>query len=103
MDVAHRIGVHESTLYNWERQRTVPEIRFMPKIIEFLGYSPTPSETAKTFQERLKALRTKLGLSQRKLAMKLGIDPGTLGSWERGRHRPTRRYRRTIEACLKRC
>jgi DNA-binding transcriptional regulator YiaG len=30
-----------------------------------------------------------LGLSKRKMAEKLGVDPATLMGWEAGRHKPT--------------
>ena len=37
--MAKIIGVTESTVWNWEHG-TEPELRNMPKIIEFLGYVP---------------------------------------------------------------
>ncbi len=86
-EVAVIIGVDESTITNWEKQRTAPEIRFMPKIIQFLGYDPEPAK--KSLTEQMRARRIALGLSQEKAAALLGIDPGTLSSWELGRHRPS--------------
>ncbi len=88
--VAEKIGVDALTLGNWERQRTKPEIRFIARIIEFLGYDPFPEP--ESFPEKLKTYRMKLGLSQKKLAIKLGIDPATLGGWEKGRHKPITKY-----------
>jgi transcriptional regulator with XRE-family HTH domain len=41
-EVAEKIGVTKATIYHWERQRTQPEIRFIARIIEFLGYDPIP-------------------------------------------------------------
>ncbi|MBN1568429.1 MAG: helix-turn-helix transcriptional regulator [Acidobacteria bacterium] len=38
----------------------------------------------------------RIGLSQRKLAAKLGIDPGTVGNWETGRHKPTKESRNLL-------
>src|SRR5579864_7977648 len=35
--VADQIGVHELTITNWEVNATVPEVRYMPAVIEFLG------------------------------------------------------------------
>ncbi|MBN1454556.1 MAG: helix-turn-helix domain-containing protein [Anaerolineales bacterium] len=96
--VAEKIGAHKQTITNWERQRTLPEIRFIAPIIEFLGYDPFPEP--ETFPEKLKAYRWKLGLSQAKLAIKLGIDPGTPGNWERKRHKPTKMYRKLINEFL---
>lgn len=37
----------------------------------------------------LKALRVNAGLDQKTAAMRLGITPETLGSWERGKSFPT--------------
>jgi DNA-binding XRE family transcriptional regulator len=40
-EVAEQIGVDETTIYNWEGQRTDPEIRYMSRIIQFLGDRPS--------------------------------------------------------------
>ena len=85
--VAEQIGVHELTITGWERNATIPEVRYMPAIIQFLGYNPLPS--ASSLAERLATARRALGLSQRKMAGKLGVDPVTLMGWEAGRHQPT--------------
>jgi transcriptional regulator with XRE-family HTH domain len=87
--VADQFGVHEQTITNWERNASSPEIRYIPTIIQFLGYDPLPS--AGSFPERLAWERKVLGLSQRKMAEKLGVDPATLMGWEAGRHQPTRK------------
>lgn len=39
-DVAGLIGVHPESVKNWERGVLKPMIRHLPKIIEFLGYTP---------------------------------------------------------------
>jgi transcriptional regulator with XRE-family HTH domain len=85
--VADQIGVHEQTITGWESNATVPEVRYMPAIIQFLGYDPQPH--ADSLPERLAATRRRLGLSQRKMARRLGVDPATLMGWEAGRHQPT--------------
>ena len=85
--VADRIGVHELTITSWEGNATVPEVRYMPAIIQFLGYNPLPASGS--LPERLAAARRGLGLSQRKMAAELGGDPATLMGWEAGRHQPT--------------
>jgi DNA-binding transcriptional regulator YiaG len=46
---------------------------------------------ANSLIEQLVAARKRLGLSQRKMAAKLGVDPSTLMGWEAGRHQPTGR------------
>jgi DNA-binding XRE family transcriptional regulator len=40
LDVSHLIGVSEATITNWENNLTVPETRYLPAIIRFLGYNP---------------------------------------------------------------
>jgi transcriptional regulator with XRE-family HTH domain len=96
--VADQIGVDATTITNWEGNTTSPAIRHIPAILEFLGYDPIP--TAQGFPERLAAARKRLGLSQRKLAEKLGVDPTTVRDWEAGRHRPTKRNTGAVKRIL---
>lgn len=42
-----------------------------------------------TLQDRLKYLRKKKGLSQRKLAEEIKVSAGNVGDWERGRSKPS--------------
>src|SRR5713226_8085882 len=35
--VARELGVAETTVYNWERDRAAPSIRCIPAIVKFLG------------------------------------------------------------------
>jgi len=74
-------------------------VRYMPAIIQFLGYNPLP--TASSLPERLATARRALGLSQRKMAVKLGVDPATLMGWEAGRHHPTERSLDLIGSVLR--
>ena len=69
--VAEQIGVHEMTITNWEVNATDPEVRYIPAIIQFLGYNLWPA--ASSLPECLAAARRALGLSQRKMAAKLGV------------------------------
>jgi transcriptional regulator with XRE-family HTH domain len=85
--VADQIGVHESTITLWEGNATDPEVRYMPAIIQFLGYNPLP--VGNGLPELLATERKARGLSQRKMAQTLGVDPATLMGWEAGRHQPT--------------
>jgi transcriptional regulator with XRE-family HTH domain len=85
--VAEQIGVNGATITNWERNTSTPVIRHLPAIIRFLGYDPTPPPSS--LPERLTAARRKLGLTQREMARRLGVDPSTLLGWEAGDHRPT--------------
>jgi transcriptional regulator with XRE-family HTH domain len=85
--VANKIGVHETTITGWEGNATFPAVRYMPAIIQFLGYNPLPA--ANSLPERIATARRALGLSQRKMAVRLGVDPATFMGWEAGRHQPT--------------
>jgi transcriptional regulator with XRE-family HTH domain len=85
-DVAEQLGVDKTSVFNWEGNRSSPEIRYMPAIIDFLGYDPLP--VANTLAERLVRQRTGLELSQKESAERLGVDPSTLAKWERGEREP---------------
>ncbi|MBI4220347.1 MAG: helix-turn-helix domain-containing protein [Chloroflexi bacterium] len=93
-EVAERIGVAETTVWDWENNRS-PEIHVMPRVIAFLGYLPGGNTTTSTtFSERLVRTRIELGLSRRNLALWLGVDEGTIQQWERGRTPTFRRHKR---------
>jgi DNA-binding transcriptional regulator YiaG len=85
-DVARQLRVDVTTVHNWEVNTSSPRIGFMPAVIRFPGHDPIPP--ASTLPERLIARRTTLGLSQKEAARRLGIDPGTLASWEHGAREP---------------
>ena len=67
-----------------------PGLARIPKIIEFSGYDPFEKET-ENLGDRIREYRRVHGLSQKKLASLLGIDPSTISAWERGEHQPTKR------------
>ncbi|MEX1138902.1 MAG: helix-turn-helix transcriptional regulator [Bacteroidota bacterium] len=85
-DVARLIAVDETTVYNWERGYTKPPLRHMPKILEFLGYDPSPNEP-RTIGEKLLKYRRDRGMTQKELARQIGIDPTTLSRLERNKNR----------------
>ena len=41
-EVAERIGVHETSVFNWEPNTAQPDLRSTPSVIEFLGDNPLP-------------------------------------------------------------
>jgi DNA-binding transcriptional regulator YiaG len=96
--VAEHIGVDTTTIHNWEGNKSVPAIRYIPAILRFLGYNPFPP--ALTLPERLATVRKMLGMSQRNLAEFLGVDPGTLQGWEAGQHEPIGRNVALIDRFL---
>jgi len=86
-EVADKLGCDEATVHNWEINRTSPQLRFIPRIIQFLGYMPDDTQVEGLGQQ-IVAARRRLGLSQRELARRLVVDPSTLGRWERNEGRP---------------
>jgi transcriptional regulator with XRE-family HTH domain len=85
-DVAQKVGVNKTSVFNWEANTSAPDIRYMPSIIDFLGYNPL--REAKDCGERLVRYRTTLGMTQKAAAGQLGVDQGTLARWERGEREP---------------
>ena len=97
--IADRLGVDDTTVCNWESGRTAPQLRFIPRILAFLGYDPyVPSPQA--LGERIIAARRRLGLTQKGLAGLLDIDPGTVSRWERGKSLPSKNLLRRLSAYL---
>lgn len=80
-DVAKSIRVAIQTIIGWEKGRSMPEVRYYPAIIAFLGYDPSP--TPKTLGEKIVAWRRRNGISRKALAKQLGIDEATLGRREK--------------------
>ncbi len=94
--MAAEIGCSTASLAKWETGAATPDVRFWPKILAFLGYDPRPEPEG--FAGRIRAAREAKGLSKRELGGRLGLDPGTVGAWERGElRRPHPRMRRIFE------
>jgi transcriptional regulator with XRE-family HTH domain len=85
-----KFNVSDITIYLWERNRVQPSLGQIPKIIEFLGQDPY-EKNAEKMGDKIREYRRIHGLTQRRLAVQLGIDPTTLAGWEKGDHRPTKR------------
>ena len=82
------LGVSPETVYNWEHHLSTPALPQIPKVIKFLGYDPYPKKEG--LGGRITKARQTLGMTQVELARRLGVDPGTLGKWERGEKKPTK-------------
>ncbi len=98
-EAACRLGVNSWTILNWETGQTKPEIRFIPALVEFLGYDPELVDE-RTLAGRLVAKRRLLGLSQREAARSLQTDPGTWAGWERGARITREAHWRAVEGFL---
>jgi DNA-binding XRE family transcriptional regulator len=66
--------------------RTEPEVRLIPHIIDILGY--VPYDSTWFIGERLRVIRSALGLSQEQLTRRAGLDESTIAKWEREGHNP---------------
>ena len=80
-EVAVIIGVDTTTVFNWESNRTEPNLQTWPAVLTFLGYDPRPE--GQTVGEKLRRHREGLGLSLVRAAEVMGVDPSTLNQWER--------------------
>ena len=98
-DVASLIGVSKATIYNWEANEASPQIHHLPKIIEFLGYNASPA--SRSISEKLLVARRLLGLTQKAMAKRLGIDPTTLERWEAGKSNPSAKSFAIVRLFLK--
>jgi DNA-binding XRE family transcriptional regulator len=78
------------TINLWEKNKVQPSVAQIPKIIEFVGRDPF-EEITENLGDKLRSCRKLKGLSQKKFAQQLGVDPSTLSSWERRIHQPTRK------------
>ena len=96
--MAGRLGLDECTIGNWEKDRTYPAVRYLPRLIQHLGYDPLPKP--QSFGDRLRAKRQGLGLSRKRLALRLGIDDGTIQRYENGVWQPGLRNRGILERFL---
>lgn len=75
-----------------------PEVRFIPRIIGFLGYVPfdCPEDTL----GKLSWFKKVNGLSCERLGVLMGRDPEQLEAWLSGRIQPFRKNLERIEAFL---
>ena len=80
--VAEKLGVDKVTVWNWEIANTVPLSKHLPAIVSFLGYGPFEA-SGESLGKRLLDYRKQSGLSQKKLAREIGIDPSTLSRLEK--------------------
>ena len=84
--MAKLVGVSTDTVTNWEKNRSNPDLRAVPAVLEFLGYDPRKVD--ESIGGQLVRARQARGLSQRELARTIGADPSTLSKWEQGKRTP---------------
>jgi transcriptional regulator with XRE-family HTH domain len=94
-DLARRLETSVFNIRNWERNVTGPSLRFIRRIVRFLGYSPLDVPDL-TLGQRILTYRRLHGLRQEDLARQLGVDPSTLASREKGSHEPAGKHRKRL-------
>ncbi len=99
-DVAARIKVSEDCITFWENNRCQPQVKHVPKIIAFLGYSPYLDLKWDSFADKVRACRWLLGFSFRKMAILLTVDPTTIADWENGKSKPREPRHSEVTALL---
>ncbi|MDR3500696.1 MAG: helix-turn-helix transcriptional regulator [Parvibaculum sp.] len=97
-EAANLIGVGAFTYLNWEKNKTEPEVRYIPAIIRFLSYDPFPEP--QTLGEQIVRAREGQGISRKRLASRLAVDEGVLAKWERDVTRPKGNQLQKIGALL---
>ncbi len=100
-EMAQELEVSKDTVRNWEADRVQPTAWQFPGIVRFLGYLPWGP--AEAIADRLVFYRRVNGLSQRRLAEVLGVDPTTVARWEDGRGCPCNRLRRRVDRVIGSC
>ena len=81
--------------------KCIPEYNTIRPHCAYKFLTPTQVYFGKDIDlEKLKNHRRRLGLSQKKLAAMLEIDPSTLSGWEFGKHRPMKKSRNLIDGFL---
>jgi transcriptional regulator with XRE-family HTH domain len=96
-DVAARLGVTTSTIWNWEHGRTI-DSRYIPRVITFLGYNPIPCP--EDVLEQLAWYKQVNGLTFEELGTEMGRDPEQLADWLSGRHKLCRQNQEKIQLFL---
>lgn len=100
--IAAHLGLHESTVYNWEAGRVRIPDAHLPALARLLGTSEprlrerlasSPSLPV-TPLPPLRRLRRRTGLSQEAVARRVGTTRRRVGAWERGEVPPLWAVRR---------
>jgi transcriptional regulator with XRE-family HTH domain len=81
-DVAAQIIRTVDTITNWELNRCQPELQYIPRIIEFLGYDPEADGELQSLGARIKARRRRLGLFHSATCRNARNRPEHLQHWE---------------------
>ena len=93
-EVAAILDVNVASVRNWEGNLREPHISEIPGIINYIGYCPY--DLSLPLEKRAVVWRSYNGLTQKRMAKIIQVDPTTLARLERGRIRhPLNRARYT--------
>lgn len=96
--VAIRLGASTASVEDWEVNQSFPTNKYIPRILDFLGYDPFPAP--QTWAEKLLHFRRVLGVTREAFARQLGIDTTTLWRWESSKREPTGKLAKRVEGSL---
>jgi transcriptional regulator with XRE-family HTH domain len=85
------LDVDPDTIYGWEYHKCAPNPRRLSEIIKFLGEDPQVL-MRKFYGAVIRAYRMSHGLSQHKLALKLGVSRTAIQQWESNTRYPSEKY-----------
>ena len=85
--VAKLLNVTTNTITGWEINRNEPSIYRLPVIIKFIGFDPF-RKSDDSISNKIENYRRKHGLAYEDLALKIGIDEGTLKKIARKQSNP---------------
>jgi transcriptional regulator with XRE-family HTH domain len=77
-DLAEILNSTNDAINYWENNLKKPSIRFLPKIVQFIGYCPY--QPSLSIAQKLIIWRAFNGISQHRMAELIGVDPCTLAS-----------------------
>lgn len=98
-DVAECFDVSTDCITYWENNRSNPQIKFFPKIIDFLGYNPLDFDES-TLSGKIKAYWYRTRTTSSMFANLFKVDQSTVTEWESGKCLPASKHLIELEALL---
>lgn len=97
-EAAALLGISKASMWQWEMGIAVPEDRYYPAIICFLGYEPWPEP--RTDGERFRAERLRRGLSINQAARLVHLAFDTVALFEKDKRRLSPANRTKLDAFM---
>lgn len=88
-DVALFCQVSKHCVARWENNRHKPQMQYMPRVVEFLGYDPT-FPNLETLEGQILQFRNIHGLTYGGMGKLLGMKETTVSDWECGKINPSK-------------